>query len=209
MRWSAPIPRRTLSMSAPSPSASSAISFMNEMRVASMALAAYLVSSALTTSIHTVRSWWRLYGMYRRVITCRARSPSGLSGTPMTMRSGRMKSSMAAPSFRNSGLETTTKSRPMTCLASSSARTVASTAAAVPTGTVDLLTTTVNACRCCPIWRATASTCCKSADPSSLGGVPTAMNTTSACCNASAVDCVNARRPACRLRLTMSSSPGS
>jgi len=32
-----------------------AISFMNEMRVANMALAAYLVSSALRTSIYTVR----------------------------------------------------------------------------------------------------------------------------------------------------------
>ena len=46
MRLSLPMPRRTWSTSAPSRSQSAAISFMKEMRVASMALAAYLVSSA-------------------------------------------------------------------------------------------------------------------------------------------------------------------
>ena len=46
MRLSAPMPLRTKSTSAPTLSQSSAMSFMNEMRVASIALAAYLVSSA-------------------------------------------------------------------------------------------------------------------------------------------------------------------
>ena len=46
MRGSEPMPWRTCSMSAPSASARLASSFMNEMRVASIALAAYLVSSA-------------------------------------------------------------------------------------------------------------------------------------------------------------------
>ena len=46
MRLSLPMPRRTWSTSAPSRSQTAAISFMKEMRVASMALAAYLVSSA-------------------------------------------------------------------------------------------------------------------------------------------------------------------
>ena len=46
MRSSAPIALRTESTSAPTRSQSMATSFMNEMRVASMALAAYLVSSA-------------------------------------------------------------------------------------------------------------------------------------------------------------------
>ncbi len=46
MRVSVPMPLRTLSTSAPTRSHRLATSFMNEMRVASMALAAYLVSSA-------------------------------------------------------------------------------------------------------------------------------------------------------------------
>ncbi len=46
MRRSEPMPRRTWSTSAPSRSQSVAISFMKEMRVASIAFAAYFVSSA-------------------------------------------------------------------------------------------------------------------------------------------------------------------
>ena len=62
MRGSEPMPWRTSSMSAPSDSASSASSFMNEMRVASMALAAYLVSSAERTSMITSLSRLRWNG---------------------------------------------------------------------------------------------------------------------------------------------------
>ena len=58
MRGSEPMPLRTCSMSAPRRSASSASSFMNEMRVASIALAAYLVSSAERMSITCRRSWF-------------------------------------------------------------------------------------------------------------------------------------------------------
>src|SRR6185295_5785009 len=46
MRRSDPMPLRTASTSAPTFSQISAMSFMNEMRVASIAFAAYLVSSA-------------------------------------------------------------------------------------------------------------------------------------------------------------------
>ncbi|MNC96838.1 hypothetical protein D3C83_143120 [compost metagenome] len=56
MRGSEPMPLRTFSMSAPTFSASNASSFMNEMRVASMALAAYLASSAERTPISIRRS---------------------------------------------------------------------------------------------------------------------------------------------------------
>jgi len=56
MRGSLPTPLRTFSMSAPSLSARAASSFMNEMRVASMALAAYLVSSAERRSMTWMRS---------------------------------------------------------------------------------------------------------------------------------------------------------
>ncbi len=57
------------------------------------------------------------------------------------MRSGRMKSSTAAPSFRNSGFDTTQKPIFSPRLASSSAM-ASRTRSAVPTGTVDLSTTT-------------------------------------------------------------------
>ncbi|MNE58143.1 hypothetical protein D3C80_1531570 [compost metagenome] len=56
------MPLRTASMSAPSFSARVAISFMKEILVASMALAAYLVSSALRVSICMMRSRLRLKG---------------------------------------------------------------------------------------------------------------------------------------------------
>ena len=46
MRASLPTPRRTDDTSAPTRSHSSATSFMNEIRVASMALATYFASSA-------------------------------------------------------------------------------------------------------------------------------------------------------------------
>ena len=55
---------------------------------------------------------------------------------PITTRSGFMKSSIAAPSFRNSGLETTSKG----CAVAPA--TVARTRADVPTGTVLLVTMT-------------------------------------------------------------------
>jgi hypothetical protein len=57
---------------------------------------------------------------------------------PTTTLSGRLKSSMAAPSRRNSGFETTAKSA-----SGLSLRMIASTSSLVPTGTVDLMTTTV------------------------------------------------------------------
>ena len=56
MRGSEPMPRRTSSMSAPIASERLATSFMNEMRVASIAFAAYLVSSAERTPITMMRS---------------------------------------------------------------------------------------------------------------------------------------------------------
>ncbi len=58
----------------------------------------------------------------------------------MTTRSGRMKSSTAAPSFRNSGFDTTAN-RVSTPRAGSSSAIASRTRSAVPTGTVDLSTT--------------------------------------------------------------------
>ena len=67
-------------------------------------------------------------------MTSRARPLS----VPMTTRSGRMKSSIAAPSRRNSGFEQTSKSA-----SGRAPRMIRSTSRPVPTGTVDLVTITV------------------------------------------------------------------
>ena len=66
---------------------------------------------------------------------------------PMTTRSGLRKSSMAEPSLRNSGFETTLKG----CLVF--VRTSSATFFAVPTGTVLLVTTMALAARCGAISR--------------------------------------------------------
>ena len=130
------------------------------------------------------------------------------SSAPTMMRSGRMKSSTAAPSLRNSGLETTAKwvSTPR---AANSWLTAWCTRSAVPTGTVDLSTMTLKSVMRRPIWRAAPSTYCKSAEPSSSGGVPTAMNWMVPCATARATSVVKRRRPALTLRATTRSRPGS
>ena len=71
---------------------------------------------------------------------------------PMTTRSGLVKSSSAAPSFKNSGLLTTSK----VCLVL--AAMAARTFLLVPTGTVLLSTTVLWPSMCVPIASATAST---------------------------------------------------
>ena len=86
-----------------------------------------------------------------------------------------MKSSIAAPSLRNSGLETTSNST-FTPRSPSVWSMRSRTLSAVPTGTVDLSTTIRYSFMWRPMVSATASTCERSAEPSSSGGVPTAMN---------------------------------
>ena len=54
MRRSRPMPSATFLMSAPAASARCDSSFIKLMRVASMALAAYLISSALLMSVKTI-----------------------------------------------------------------------------------------------------------------------------------------------------------
>ena len=103
MRVSEPIPRRTCRTSAPTLSQRFAISFMNEMRVASIALAAYFVSSAEAWSMTRIGWPVRTKGSY----SSRMIASTFGSSVPMTTRSGFRKSSTAAPSFRNSGFETT------------------------------------------------------------------------------------------------------
>ena len=75
----------------------------------------------------------RTKGAYSSTMIARAFA----SLVPTTTRSGFRKSSTAVPSFRNSGLETTATGWRVTPAMTSSTR------PAVPTGTVDLLTTTL------------------------------------------------------------------
>ena len=177
---------------------------MKLILVASMAFAAYFVSSADFTSMTMTFSRLRVNGSYS------ARSSSvtrGLSA-PTTTRSGRMKSSMAAPSLRNSGFDTTSNSTSALRFVSDSA-TAAPTLSPVPTGTVDLVTTTLYSVMCSPIERATASTYLRSAEPSSSGGVPTAMSCSWPWATPSAAEVVNRRRSASALVLISASRPGS
>ncbi len=107
---------------------------MKVIFIARKALEAYLISSLVRRSVIISGVSIRFSGRYISVITARARS----SSRPTTTRSGRLKSSIAAPSRRNSGLETTA-----TSASGRSARMIASISSPVPTGTVDLVTTTV------------------------------------------------------------------
>ena len=127
---------------------------------------------------------------------------------PTTTRSGDMKSLIAAPSLRNSGFEATSKSICSPRLVSSSLMT-ALTFFAVPTGTVDLVTRIVYFLMFRPNVRATSSTYCRSAEPSSSGGVPTAEKTTSTLSRQVVRSVVKWSRPASTFRFTRSSSPGS
>ncbi len=57
--------------------------------------------------------------------------------------------------------------------------------------------------------RAAASTYCMSAEPSSSGGVPTAMNCSAPCATAASLSVVKRRRPAATLRAIIAARPGS
>jgi hypothetical protein len=87
---------------------------------------------------------------------------------------------------------------------------IRSTSSPVPTGTVDLVTTTAPGCKCPAISFAAAWTYDRSAWPSPRReGVPTAMNTASAPGTASARSRVKVSLPAATLFATSSSRPGS
>lgn len=98
---------------------------------------------------------------------------------PTTTRSGLMKSLIAFPSFRNSGLEATSKSI-LTPLLSNSSWITARTFGAVPTGTVLFVTTNLYYCftYCGPMVRALPVRI-SGQHFVLVGGVPTALNITS------------------------------
>ena len=130
------MPILTLLTSAPTASHILAISFINEILVASIAFAEYFVISALAISIKIIVSLFRTIGRYSSFIMSAAFSLS----VPIIIRSGFKQSDTAVPSFKNSGLDIT--SNVMLLPLWSSPRWIISlTLPAVPTGTVDLLTT--------------------------------------------------------------------
>ena len=107
---------------------------MKVIFIARKALAAYLISSDVRRPVNSSGVSFRFSGRYSSVIGARARS----SSMPTTTRSGRLKSLMAAPSRRNSGLDTTANSA-----SGRVSRMIFSISSPVPTGTVDLVTMTV------------------------------------------------------------------
>ena len=102
--------------------------------IAKKALEAYFMSSALSRSVMTIGASIRFSGRY----SSRSRVSAFSDSTPITTLSGRIKSLIAEPSRRNSGLEATSKSAAGLVLLI-----MRLTSRAVPTGTVDLSTITV------------------------------------------------------------------
>ena len=110
-----------------------AISLIKEMRVAKNALDAYLIISAVRKSVIMIGQRRLRYNWATFVAAAR-------SSDPRMTRSGSIKSLIAEPSRRNSGLETTAKS---SGLPPRRRRMMSATQSPVPTGTVDLFTTTI------------------------------------------------------------------
>ena len=167
--------------------------------VAKRQLATYLVISALSRFIVRKGCSVRRKGLYSSSNT----AASSGHVTPTTTRSGLVKSSIAHPSFKNSGFDATCTSRPVSSLRRRAV------SAFVPTGTVLLMTTIASFPKCGAIDSSAVQRIRKSAEPSSRWGVPTARKTQTASGTASAVLLVNFKRPACEFRTTSSTNPGS
>ena len=129
---------------------------MKLILVASRQLATYLVISALSGVMTRNGRSVRRNGAYS---SC-SRSATSSRRTPTTTRSGLLKSSIAAPSLRNSGLLATSNGTVVT----SAIRRASS--AFVPTGTVLLTTMIFGPVRFDAISRPTAQTPLRSAPPS-------------------------------------------
>merc|ERR1719473_2503432 len=134
MRESTPMECATSATSAPVTSQSAEMELMEEMRWARKALAVSLESSAdqrLVVSTCALGTHCR----YTSAMYWTAASPCGVVGPPTRTRSGLKRSSMAVPSARNSGLESTWKLVPL-----HEAAITLAIASAVFTGTVDFST---------------------------------------------------------------------
>ena len=123
--------------SAPTISQRFATSFIKLILVASIALEAYFVISADNISINIIRKLFSRKGRYNLDI----KSSAFLLSTPTITLSGLIKSFIAAPSFKNSGLEATSKSRSVSPRSSNRLRILSLTLKDVPTGTVLFVTT--------------------------------------------------------------------
>ena len=179
IRRSSPKPTTTSSTSAPTPSHTAAIVFTNDNLVAKNAFAAYLMVSADAGSVTTTCAPNDAYNPATATAASR-------SSAPTTTRSGCRKSSIADPSRKNSGFDTTR---------TSGRRNTRSTTFVDPTGTVDLFTTIAPDPKTGSISAAAASTNDRSADPSASCGVGTHKNTNSASVAAVAAPTTNCSRP--------------
>ncbi|MPM76636.1 hypothetical protein SDC9_123635 [bioreactor metagenome] len=171
---------------------------------ASIAFAAYLVISAEEGSIRNKRSSGT-NGAYSSRIIERASSETA----PTTTLSGCRQSSIAIPSFRNSGFERTSRlifSSPLSCMW---ALMRFQRSVPVPTGTVDLTTMKHEWSMHEPILSSALSTCARSALPSLEGGVPTAMKQSWAFSSPSLMSVEKVSLPSFMFFFTRSSSPGS
>ncbi len=103
MRESSPMPFMTWLTSAPAASQILPIALMKEILAARNAFEAYLITSAEGRSVMIIGRSSGAYSSTSVIATCWV-------GAPITIRSGRSVSSIAEPSRRNSGFETTSKS---------------------------------------------------------------------------------------------------
>ena len=159
MRLSWPMPRRTSLMSAPHALAEVG-HLVDEADLGRQQGVGDVLGHLGTFGRHDQE---RLFGAQERGVQARA-ATSATSGrrTPTTTRSGFLKSSIAAPSLRNSGLLATSHSRPVSSLQPS-----AVIRRLVPTGTVLLVTTMHRAANAGAIASTTAQSAVRSAEPSS------------------------------------------
>mmetsp|Transcript_39027 Transcript_39027/g.76294 ORF Transcript_39027/g.76294 Transcript_39027/m.76294 type:complete len:237 (-) Transcript_39027:322-1032(-) len=213
---SAPIALETWSMSAPDASQTAESALTDEMRCARKALAMSLATSA----DHTFAVMMRSLGtqcLYTEASASIASKPPGVCKPPIKTLSGIVRSSMAVPSARNSGLESTWKETP----GGPQAARTQDMASAVCTGTV-LFSTMIlvlpfsspsDAEQALAMDRAAPSQYVRSAarplpKPYSLVGVLTDTKMISACRTASSISVVKKSRLP-RTASTTSLRPGS
>ena len=184
-------------MSAPNRSARFASSFMKLILVASMAFAAYLVSSA---ELHVHDDEFFAAARERLVERAQQFGDARIVGAHHhAIRTHEVFDGRAfLEEFR---VGNHVEFDIGTALRRATRRPRRRTLSAVPTGTVDLVMTTLYSVMCSPMERATASTYLRSAEPSSSGGVPTAMSWNRPCSTPSFAEVVNFRRSASMLRL--------
>ena len=179
------MPRRTSSMSAPIRSERFATSLMKLIFVANGV--GYVLRHLRAFGRHDEK---RFFGPKKGGVQTREHVGHAGPRMPTTTRSGFMKSSIAAPSFKNSGLLATSQSRPVNSLSRAWIR------PQVPTGTVLLVITIAFGGSFGAIWSTTVQSACRSAEPSAAGGVPMARKTCRLERTAGARSVVNLSRPA-------------